>query len=95
MEGKILKEKLEMKKSNMIEIMVYIVIIIVGTVILFVYKPKEIEFEIPKNFEVVKERSIGVLIVMILYLTSKEHMNILDFLNDEADVFIKKYRVLI
>lgn len=28
---------------------------------------------------------------MILYLTSKEHMNILDFLNDEEEVFIKKY----
>lgn len=47
-----------MKKSNMIEIMIYLVIIIVGTVMLFVYHPREVEFEIPKNFEVDKERSI-------------------------------------
>lgn len=46
-----------MNKSNVIEIIIYTLIIIVGIIMLFVYKPKEIEYEIPKNFEIIREGS--------------------------------------
>ncbi len=41
-----------MKKSNMIEIMIYIVLIVFGVIALFFSQPKEIKFEIPKQFEI-------------------------------------------
>ncbi len=47
----------EMKKINIIEILIYSVIIIFGTVMLFTYEPRNIEIKIPKDFEVIKEGS--------------------------------------
>lgn len=41
----------KMKKINMIEIMLYIVLIIFGIIALIFFQPKEIEFEIPRQFE--------------------------------------------
>lgn len=43
-----------MKKSNMIEIMLYIVLIVFGVIALFYFQPNEIEFEIPRQFEINK-----------------------------------------
>jgi biopolymer transport protein ExbD len=41
-----------MKKTNMIEIMFYIVLIIFGIIALLFLQPKEIEFDIPRQFEI-------------------------------------------
>lgn len=49
-----------MKKLNMIEIMVYIVLIVFGTIALFFFQPKEIEFEIPKQFEINHQEGVVI-----------------------------------
>lgn len=41
-----------MKKTNMIEIMFYMVLIIFGVIALLFFQPKEIEFDIPRQFEI-------------------------------------------
>ena len=41
-----------MNKKLLIEIMVYIVILSVGIILLFTYKPKEIETHIPGDYAV-------------------------------------------
>lgn len=41
-----------MKKTNMIEIMFYIVLIIFGVIALLFFQPKEIEFDILRQFEI-------------------------------------------
>jgi hypothetical protein len=38
----------------MIEAIFYIIIIIFATIMLFKYEPKNIEFEIPKAFEIIE-----------------------------------------
>lgn len=49
-----------MKKSNMIEAMIYIVLIIFGIIALFYFQPKEIEFKIPREFEINQEKGANV-----------------------------------
>ncbi len=49
-----------MKKSNMIEIMLYIVLIIFGILALFYFQPKEIEFEIPRQFEIDQQKGESI-----------------------------------
>jgi len=43
----------------MIEIMIYIVLIIFGVIGLFFFQPKEIEFKIPKQFEINQQQDGG------------------------------------
>lgn len=45
-----------MKKSNMIEIMIYVVLIVLGIMALFFLQPKEIEFKIPRQFEIYQQQ---------------------------------------
>ena len=49
-----------MKKSNMIEIMFYIVLIIFGVTALFFFQPREIEFEIPRQFEINVQEGVNI-----------------------------------
>ncbi|WDV44055.1 hypothetical protein PV797_10995 [Clostridiaceae bacterium M8S5] len=49
-----------MKKSSMIEIIIYIVLIIFGLIALIFFKPKEIEFEIPKQFEIEYKEGVSM-----------------------------------
>jgi len=41
-----------MKKTNMIEIAFYILLIIFGVIALIFFQSKEIEFDIPRQFEI-------------------------------------------
>ena len=41
-----------MKKKTLIELIIYMLIAIIGIILLFTYKPKEIEIHIPSGFEV-------------------------------------------
>jgi hypothetical protein len=45
-----------LKKKLLIELFIYAVLVIIGTILLFTYEPKEIEIIIPQDFKIELER---------------------------------------
>ena len=43
-----------MKKKLLMELFIYVVIVIVGSILLFTYKPKQKPIDIPKDFKIVR-----------------------------------------
>lgn len=44
-----------MKKKAVIELIIYIVIVVVGIIMLFVYEPRELKIVMPNDFQIEQE----------------------------------------
>lgn len=46
-----------MKKKLLIELFIYVVLVIVGFILLFTYKPKQKPIDIPSDFKIIRGES--------------------------------------
>lgn len=46
---------ISLKKKLVIELMIYIVIVVIGIIMLFVYEPKEVKIILPQDFKIEQE----------------------------------------
>ncbi len=44
-----------LKKKLVIELMVYIVIVVIGVIMLFMYEPEDVDIVLPKDFQIEQE----------------------------------------
>ena len=49
-------EEIKLKKILLIELIIYALLVVIGTILLFTYKPKENEIIIPGDFKIEMER---------------------------------------
>ena len=54
-----------MKKKLVIELMIYIVIVVIGIIMLFMYEPKEVDIVLPKDFQIEQEGGINDALIPI------------------------------
>lgn len=52
-----------MKKKLLIELFVYVIIAVVGTLLLFTYKPKQNPIEIPSEFKIERNEISAALFI--------------------------------
>ena len=48
-----------MKKKLVIELLVYIVIVVIGIIMLFMYEPEDVDIVLPKDFQIEQERGVN------------------------------------
>ena len=48
-----------MKKKLVIELMIYIVIVIIGIIMLFMYEPEDVDIVLPKDFQIEQEGGVN------------------------------------
>lgn len=53
----------KMKKKLLIELFVYVIIVVVGTLLLFTHKPKQNPIEIPSEFKIERNENIAAVFI--------------------------------
>jgi len=48
-----------LKKKLVIELMVYIVIVVIGIIMLFMYEPEDVDIVLPKDFQIEQEGGVN------------------------------------
>ncbi len=48
-----------MKKKLVIELMIYIVIVVIGIIMLFMYEPEDVDIVLPKDFHIEQEGCVN------------------------------------
>ena len=48
-----------MKKKLVIELMIYIIIVVIGIIMLFMYEPEEVDIVLPKDFQIEQEGGVN------------------------------------
>lgn len=54
-----------MKKKLVIELMIYIVIVVIGIIMLFMYEPEDVDIVLPKDFQIEHEGGVNDAFVPI------------------------------
>lgn len=48
-----------MKKKLVIELMIYIVIVVIGIIMLFMYEPEDVDIVLPKDFHIEQKGGVN------------------------------------
>lgn len=48
-----------LKKKLVIELMIYIIIVVIGIIMLFMYEPEKVDIVLPKDFQIQQEGGVN------------------------------------
>lgn len=48
-----------MKKKLVIELMIYIIIVVIGIIMIFMYEPQDVDIVLPKDFKIEQEGGVN------------------------------------
>jgi len=54
-----------LKKKLVIELMIYIVIVVIGIIMLFMYEPEDVDIVLPKDFQIEQEGGVHDALIPI------------------------------